>query len=295
MAFPNRVMEKVIPKVSMEAMEAFVQPSFIEEGCTDVAISSATVRATHIKQLIRIYATPTLLQPKTAFMLDSFLDVLDSAAKTAVRKNSNAVEKFKRECELSETGFFKLIHAFFNCEDLEEKKYLCAIVLQAAASLRVSNVLPSIKGDCDYVIGPTSFNFNVNKINPSMYTKDWQISLLNSKTGQLCQPFSRLGLWSVLYASIAYKKHPKWFSDLTYSKYSKILRKYAGNDTRTHDLRHVIPAFTARTFASQHYREQVNSYGNWRSERSTKIYTQESQFGLTAIYDAFVKFHAKHS
>ena len=125
-----------------------------------------------------------------------------------------------------------------------------------------------------------------------MYAKDWQISLLDSKTGQLCQPLSRLGLWSVLYASIVYKKESKWFGDLSYTKYTKVLRKYAGTDTRSHDLRHVIPAYTARLFSSQKYRDQVNAYGNWRSERSTRIYTQEAQFGLQSLYDEFAKFHA---
>ena len=264
--------------------------TFIESGHTQKLKNSSRTRATHIKAIIKLYSCPENLTANNAHLLDTYVDTLDKSTAKMIKK-SLSTPRFKRESVLSHEDYFKIIMKFFECADNDIKKlYLAAMVIQGACSLRISNVLPSVAGDTDYSLSSRSFNFMqyINK-NTYLMSQDHQVCLMNSKTGSFSAPCSRLCVWPIKMCLQIYG-HGEWFKDLSYDTYAKHLREVCGSKAQTHDLRRVIPNFAAKLLSNDQ-RSGIRRLGNWKSQKSAELYSNETGTSLQRLFETFVEWY----
>ena len=267
--------------------------SYIEQGPIHLDKSkqnfSAKIRATHLKKAISFYCSPPVLDVSKAVLLDTFLDSVDAVTKSKIKKHSNAINKFKRESQVKHTDLFDIVLKFFKTDDkLVLKRYYAAMIIQACASLRIGNILPSVTGDLDYGLSSSSFSFDLRKFDSSLFQRDHFLKLKNSKTGSCQTNFSRLGVCAAFFAFQTYgAKAEVWFHDLSYKRYTEILRSFV-KDGQTHDLRRLLPTFAASVFCKK-YQDQVRYMGNWQSA-AYKLYSNEDFIALEALFQEFENY-----
>ena len=232
-----------------------------------------------------------MLTADKAVLMDTFVDAIDSVTRSKLKKHADSVTKFKRQSLVKHTDLYGIVFRFFNLPDAkQEKRYLAAMIVQACGSLRISNILPVVTGDDDYCLSRDSFSFNLSTLKTSLFEHDHFLKLKNSKTGSFQTNFSRIGVYAAFFCEKVYPRGSIWFQDLSYDKYNQLLQNFVDNG-RSHDLRRLIPSFTASVF-TQRYKNQVQCMGNWRSS-AYKSYSNEEFIALEALFYEFTAYMSR--